>query len=95
MYGNEGQKISKVINITAGLDKSLELTPVEFNLGKLVKYTIQEVEKGKLFRINFTSEPLKPQVYQGFLKLKTNYPERPEITIHISGRFKAISKTSQ
>jgi hypothetical protein len=95
LYGNEGQQISRAINVTAGLDRSLELEPVDFNLGRFVKYDIQEMEEGKLFQINFTNRTSKPQVYQGFLKLKTNYPERPEIIIHITGRIRAITKTSQ
>ena len=40
LYGNEGQQISRVISIIAGLDRSLKLTPVDFNLDKFVKYTI-------------------------------------------------------
>ena len=48
---------------------------------------IEEIEKGKKFRIRFKSIPGPPQTYTGFLKIKTNYPEKPEITVRIRGRI--------
>ncbi|MEE9421295.1 MAG: OS_HP3 family (seleno)protein, partial [Desulfatiglandaceae bacterium] len=33
------------------------------------------------------SIPGPPQTYTGFLKIKTNYPEKPEITVRIRGRI--------
>lgn len=87
LYGKEDQIITKMIEVSADLDKPLELRPVHFNLDEKVVYTIEEVEKGKRFNIHFTSVPSPPQAYRGFLKLKTNYPEKPELTIWIRVRI--------
>lgn len=87
LYGKEDQIITKIIEVSADLDKPLELTPADFNLDEKVVYTIEEVEKGKRFNIHFTSVPSPPQAYRGFLKLKTNYPEKPELTIWIRVRI--------
>ena len=76
-----------MVDIKAELDKPLKLSPVEFNLGDKLSYTIEEIEKGKKFRIRFKSIPGPPQTYTGFLKIKTNYPEKPEITVRIRGRI--------
>lgn len=52
---------------------------------------MQEIEKGRKFRIRFTSIPGPAQAYHGILKIKTNYPEKPEIILKIRG---SIRKTS-
>ena len=65
----------------------MKLTPIQFSLDDKVTYTIEEIEKDRKFRIRFKSIPGPPKTYTGFLKLKTNYPEKPEITVRIRGRF--------
>ena len=91
LYGEEGQSVTRVIDIKAELDKPLELDPMEFNLGAKVSYTIEEIEKGRKYRIMFKSIPGPPQTYGGFLKLKTNYPEKPELTVRIRGQIRKKS----
>jgi len=87
LYGKEGQSITRVVDIKAELDKPLKITPIEFNLKDKLSYTIEEIEKGKKYRIKFKSIPGPPQTYAGFLKLKTNYPEKPELTVRIRGQI--------
>jgi len=87
LKGKEHQSITRAVKIRAGLDRPLALTAGQFNLAGKLTYTITEVEEGRRFRIRFTSIPGPPQTYRGFLKLKTNYPEKPELTIWIKGRF--------
>jgi hypothetical protein len=87
LTGKEGQSISKVVEIKAGLDIPLTLTPGQFNLAEKLTYTIKEIEEGRIFQVRFTNIPGPPQTYRGFLKIKTNYPEKPEITLWIKGRF--------
>jgi len=93
LRGKEGQTITRVVEIKAGLDKPLILTPDQFNLEGKLTYTVEEVEKGRRFIIRFTSIPSPPQTYQGFLNLKTNYPEKPFINIRIRGRFAKVEKS--
>ena len=87
LHGRAGQGITRIVEINAGLDKPLTLAPEEFNLDGKLTYRIEEVEKGQEFKIHFTSIPDPPQTYYGFLNLKTNYPEKPIISIKIRGRF--------
>ncbi len=91
LFGEEGQSVTRVIDIKAELDKPLKLDPMEFNLVEKVSYTIEEIEKGRKYRIMFKSIPGPPQTYGGFLKLKTNYPEKPEITVRIRGQIRKKS----
>jgi len=94
LYGREGQRITRDVEIRAKLDKSLKLSPSHFNLEGKVTYSVEEIEKGRAFKIRFTSVPGPPQTYRGSLELKTNYPEKPVITIGISGRFMKVKKGS-
>lgn len=91
-YGSEDQSVTKVVEIRAGLDKPLTLTPEGFNLEGKLTYRIEEIEKGRKFKIHFTSISGSPRTYYGFLNLKTNYPEMPLINIRIRGRFVKMKK---
>ena len=88
LYGKGGGAVSKTIKILAELDKPLDLSVIDFTLENKLKYAIETVRKGKEYRIRFTSVGGVKENFRGFLKLKTNYPEKPEISIVINGRFK-------
>ena len=92
LLGHTGQKVSKEITIKAGLDRPLEIRPTECTLTKNVIYTIKEVEKGRSFLITFTNIPGPAKVFNGTLKLNTNYPEKRELQIRIRGHFRKKSK---
>ena len=75
------------VEISAGLDKSLILTPEQFTLSGKVTYYISEIEKERRYKVTFQNVSGKRENYRGFLKLKTNFPEKPEVTLWIIGRF--------
>lgn len=88
LRGLEGKVISRIVTITAKEEKALKLEPGHFNLSEKITYRIEEVELGKIFKVHFTSIPGLAGTHRGFLKLKTNYPEKPEINIQIRMKFK-------
>jgi hypothetical protein len=88
LLGAVGDSITKTVSIRAGLEKPLFIEPVAFDLDNKVKYKLEPVQDGKSYRLVFTSIPGAAKTYQGFLKLKTNYSEKPVITIPIRGKFK-------
>jgi len=85
--GATSESITRTVLIEARLQKPLKLEPLEFTLGKLVKYQIEEVSEGKLFKVHFTSIPKSPRYFSGYLSLKTNYPQKPELFIRLRARF--------
>ena len=89
--GEAGQTLTKTVHIRSGLNKPLTIEPTVFDLDKKVQYRIEPVQEGKNFRIVFTNIPGSAENYRGFLKLKTNYTEKPEIMIPIRGKFKSKS----
>ena len=90
--GREGQSLTEVVEIRAGRDEPLTLIPSQFNLEGELTYTVEEIAKGRRFKIRFTSIPGPPQTYHGFLNLETNYPEKPILNIRIRGRFIKMKK---
>jgi hypothetical protein len=85
--GTTQEIITRSIDIKGELDKPLKLEPVDYTLDKKVKFNIEEVTKGKHYRVTFTSIPNVGNYYQGLLKLRTSYPEKPELVIHVRGKF--------
>jgi hypothetical protein len=99
LQGQAGQTATRSVKIRAQLDKPLKLEPTRFDLSPKVLYRIEELELGKTFLIHFTNLPGSAETYHGFLKLRTNYPEKPEISIRVRGKFRvqkppASSKTA-
>lgn len=88
LTGREGESVTRVVMIKAGLDKPLRLTPGRFTLAEKVKYVIEEQEAGRQYRVLFTSIPGSPGSNYGTLELKTNYPEKEMIVIRVRGRFR-------
>ena len=88
LMGAAGDSITKTVSISAGSGKPLVIEPIAFDLDKFVKYKLEPLQDGKSYRLLFTSIPGPAETYRGFIKLKTNYSEKPVITIPIRGKFK-------
>jgi hypothetical protein len=87
LQGTTQEAITKTVDIKGDLNKPLTLEPVDYTLDKKVRFTIEEVTRGKHYRVTFTSIPNVGNHYQGLLRLKTSYPEKPELVIYVRGRF--------
>jgi len=85
--GTAGQKITKTIIISTKEEKPLKLEETAFSLSEKMNYRIEEVKKGKQFRISFTNIPGAAEVYQGELKLKTNFPEKQILLARSLGKL--------
>ena len=87
LRGTTQETITRTVDIKGGLNKPLKLEPIDYTLDKKVKFDIEEVSKGKHYRVTFTSIPNVGNYYHGLLKLRTSYPEKPELVIHVRGKF--------
>ena len=90
--GAAGDSITKTVTIRAGSGKPLTLEPIAFDLDKFVTYKLEPIKEGESYKLVFTNIPGPAETYRGFIRLKTNYSEKPLITIPIRGKFK--DKTS-
>jgi hypothetical protein len=87
LVGRLNDPLSSAVEVRGELEAPLELTPLQFDLEGKVQYEIVTVEQGRSYRIVFTASADKPTNFIGTLKLKTNYPEQPEIVIPVMGKF--------
>ena len=89
LEGLPGDKVTKTVEIKAQKEKPLTLEPLSFNLDAKATYRIEEITPGKGYKVSFTNISGVPETYLGYLRLKTNYPEKPEISIRVRGKFRA------
>lgn len=87
LQGKGTDAVTKSVEIKGDPARTLSIEPVDFSLNHRVKYAVEEISRGKHYRIHFTSIPKAADQYQGALRLKTNYPEKPELVIYVRGRF--------
>jgi len=92
IYFRDNEIITREVEIRAELPRPLTLTPMPFRLGETVSYRIDEIEKGKGFRVTFRNVPGQMGNFRGVLKLQTNYPEKPEVTVPVSVRYVGTQK---
>ena len=85
---------TREVEIRAETERPLTLVPIHFSLGEQVTYRIEEIEKGKRFKVIFQTIPGGPGRFHGFLKLQTGYPEKPEIRIWITGNPPAARRST-
>lgn len=93
--GKEGEVLTQSVDIIAQEDKPLDIKAGVFSLQDKVTYRIEETEKGRAFKITFTNLPQPAGRFRGTLKLTTNYDDKPEITITLSGRFTEDTKENE
>ena len=93
MIGYEGIVITESVIISANMEKPLEIEPTRLNLSERITYKIEVIEPGRMFKVNFNYTPLEGDNINGALILKTNYPERPNISIPVNARF--LRKTTR
>lgn len=91
----KGETLTKEVEIKAGYDEALILSLSNFSLNGKVNYKVEEVEKGKRYKIIFNNIPECEDNYAGFLSFKTNYLDNPIITIRIKGIFDNRPKDKQ
>jgi hypothetical protein len=86
-YSLKQESPSLAVEIIAGREEPLTLEPGDFTLIGEVGYRIEELTKGRRFRVVFQDLPGGSEDYRGYLNLRTNYPEKPVVNIKIVGRF--------
>lgn len=94
LHSTGNEIITREVEIRAELPRPLTLTSIQFSLGGTLTYRIDEIEKGKRFKISFRNIPGQIGNFRGFLKLQTNYPEKPEVVVWISARHVETQKGS-
>ena len=83
--GFVGAEIKRVITIRAHEDQPLTLELGKLSLPKKVAYELRTVREGKVYELILRNLSKKQDSYSGLITLKTNYPQKPEITVGFLG----------
>ena len=92
LRGPADRRIMAAVTVKGDGTKDLKLEETEFTLKEKVTYRLEEVKAGELYKIHFTRLPGEVGVYRGILKLKTTYPEKPELAIRFTAQFYKVSE---
>ncbi len=88
LHGQAGEVVKATVEVRAEKDAPpLRLEPSQFDLGEKVTYSLEEAETGKMYRVHLENAPGLSGVSYGQLVFKTNYPEKPVISILIRYQF--------
>jgi hypothetical protein len=87
LEGQQDQVVKGSVEIKGVKGRELNLEPSHFDLQNKVVYTIEDVEPGKRYIVHFSNVPGLSGIAYGNLRLKTNYPEKPEVSIRIRCKF--------
>jgi hypothetical protein len=87
--------LTQSVEIIAQEEKPLNIKAGEFSLRDKMAFRLEETVKGKVFKLYFTNVPLPAGHFSGSLKLMTNYKDKPEITVPISGDFQQETEENE
>lgn len=95
LRGPADQKVMAAVTVKGDGTKDLKLEETAFTLNEKVTYKLEEIKAGTLYRIHFTRLPGEVGVYRGILKLKTTYPEKPELAIGLTAQFYKVTESQK
>ena len=88
LRGKRGETQSAKVTITGIEDRPLKLEEKYFDLTDIVEYSLDTIEENRSYMVSIKNIPGASDSFKGYLRLKTNYPEKPEIKIYVRGIFR-------
>jgi hypothetical protein len=90
LRGMEDEKIEKVVHLLRGEKEEPLIVKLDsVSIPDKVEVKLDETEKGRTYQLKVKNKVKGKATYRGILKLSTNYPERPEIVIQVTGNIRA------
>ncbi len=85
LRGMQDDEVETVVHVQAKKKEPLIAKLASVSIPDRVEVTFQETEKGRTYQLKVKNTVKGEARYRGNLKLTTNYPEKPEILIQITG----------
>jgi hypothetical protein len=82
------EKIERIVHLRGEKKEPLIIKLASVSIPDKVAVELKEIEKGRDYQLKVKNKVEKKTVYTGQVKLTTNYPEKSEIVIGISGHIK-------
>lgn len=87
--GVENEDIEKVVSLRGEKEEPLIAKLASVSIPDKVEVKLEETEKGRTYQLKVKNKVKGEARYRGRLRLTTNYPEKPEIVIQITGDIRA------
>jgi hypothetical protein len=88
LTGNVGEKIETVVHLKGEKKEPLIVKLASVSIPDKVEVELKETEKGRSYELKVKNRVQTQGTYVGQVKLTTNYPEKSEIAIRISGNIR-------
>jgi hypothetical protein len=88
LTGSVGDKIEQVVHLRGEKKDPLILKLASVSIPDKVEVQLNETEKGRSYELKVKNKVPTQGTYIGQVKLTTNYQEKPEIVIRISGNIR-------
>jgi len=85
LRGTQDDEVETVVHVQGKKKEPLIAKLASVSIPDRVEVALQETEKGRTYQLKVKNKVKGEARYRGNLKLTTNYPEKPEIVIQITG----------
>lgn len=89
LKGIVGDEIQQVVQLQAEKEEPLMVKLESISVPDKVTAELEETEKGRSYKLTVKNRVKGETAYSGQIQLSTNYPEKPQIVIRISGNVRA------
>jgi hypothetical protein len=88
--GIVGEKVESAVELRGEKKEPLIVELDSVSIPDKVSAELIEIEKGRAYTLKVENKVQEAQKYRGEVKLTTNYPEKPDLTVRISGNIRAL-----
>jgi hypothetical protein len=90
LQGTVGEKVEQVVQVQAKKEEPLKVELASVSIPEKVQVALIEKEKGRIYELRVKNKVEGETSYGGTVNLTTNYPEKPEIAVRISGNVRPV-----
>jgi len=92
--GTEDEEVESVVRLRGEKKEPLIAKLASVSIPDKVEVKLQETEKGRTYQLKVKNKVKGEARYSGKLRLTTNYPEKPEIVVQITGDIRGRLEVS-
>ncbi len=88
LRGTVGEKVEQIVRVHGEKKEPLIIKLASVSIPDKVEVELHEIEKGRGYEVKIKNKVEGEATYAGQVKLTTNYPEKPELMIRVSGNVR-------
>jgi hypothetical protein len=89
LWGTPGQVPPGHLDIINNHKKPIKIIRIDTDRPDRIKWRLRETKPGFVYRLEVEDIPKTAATYTGHLKVRTNNPKKPELTIIVNGDIRA------